>query len=300
MKQAGRKHFFFEKKKQKTFITCPNWVASLGKLGVARNCKKFFGSFFQKRTFFLALPATYLTAALAAPPYIHAEDQRFVGSDSKQFNIRGISLGNWLVPEGYMFHFHAALSPHEISAVFRHILGEEGAARFWTTFRDRYITEADIALIHRAGFWTLMFLLISLAITPLRRIARFGQLVDVRRMIGVGAFCYGVAHISLYILDQMFDLATVASEIAQRVYLTIGFTAWLGLAVLAVTSTDGMVRELGGLRWRRLHQLAYVIAVLALSPLALGIRRGTAVRLRPRNAKRWSVAGHWFCRSLFQ
>ena len=119
-------------------------------------------------------------------------------------------------------------------------------------------------LIHRAGFWTLMFLLTSLAITPLRRIARFGQLVDVRRMIGVGAFCYGVAHISLYITDQMFDLATVASEIALRVYLTIGFTTLTGLAVLALTSTDGMVRELGGMRWRRLHQLAYVIATLAL------------------------------------
>ena len=62
-------------------------------------------------------------------------------------------------------------------------------------------------LIHRAGFWMLMFLLLSLAVTPLRRIARYGQLVDVRRMIGVGAFCYGVAHISLYILDQAFDLA---------------------------------------------------------------------------------------------
>jgi sulfoxide reductase heme-binding subunit YedZ len=119
-------------------------------------------------------------------------------------------------------------------------------------------------LIHRAGFWMLMFLLLSVAITPLRRIARYGQLVDVRRMIGVGAFCYGVAHISLYALDQMFDLLHVAGEIALRVYLTIGFTALLGLAVLAATSTDGMVRALGGLRWRRLHQLIYVIAVLAL------------------------------------
>jgi len=119
-------------------------------------------------------------------------------------------------------------------------------------------------LIHRAGFWMLMFLLLALAITPLRRIARFGQLVDVRRMIGVGAFCYGVAHLSLYIADQMFDLATVASEIALRVYLTIGFTALLGLATLAATSTDGMVRRLGGLRWRRLHRLVYIIATLAL------------------------------------
>jgi len=119
-------------------------------------------------------------------------------------------------------------------------------------------------LIHRAGFWMLMFLLLSLAVTPLRRIARYGQLVDVRRMIGVGAFCYGVAHLSLYAFDQMFDLLHVAGEIAVRVYLTIGFTALLGLAVLAATSTDGMTRALGGPRWRRLHRLVYLIAVLAL------------------------------------
>jgi sulfoxide reductase heme-binding subunit YedZ len=119
-------------------------------------------------------------------------------------------------------------------------------------------------LIHRAGFWMLMFLLLSLAVTPLRRIARYGQLVDVRRMIGVGAFCYGVAHLALYAADQMFDLAKVTSEIVLRVYLTVGFTALLGLAVLAATSTDGMMRRLGGMRWRRLHQLVYLIAVLAL------------------------------------
>jgi sulfoxide reductase heme-binding subunit YedZ len=119
-------------------------------------------------------------------------------------------------------------------------------------------------LIHRAGFWMLMFLLLSLAVTPLRRIARFGQLVDVRRMIGVGAFCYGLAHLTLYTADQMLDLVKVASEITLRIYLTVGFTALLGLATLAATSTDGMVRRLGGLRWRRLHRLVYVIAVLAL------------------------------------
>jgi sulfoxide reductase heme-binding subunit YedZ len=119
-------------------------------------------------------------------------------------------------------------------------------------------------LIHRAGFWMLMFLLVSLAVTPLRRIARYGALVDVRRMIGVGAFCYGVAHLSLYTLDQMFDLGHVAGEIVYRVYLTIGFTALLGLAVLAATSTDGMTRALGGLRWRRWHQLVYLIGVLGL------------------------------------
>jgi methionine sulfoxide reductase heme-binding subunit len=119
-------------------------------------------------------------------------------------------------------------------------------------------------VIHRAGFWMLMFILATLAITPLRRITRFGQLIDVRRMVGVGAFVYGVAHISLYTADQMFDLVTVASEIAQRIYLVIGFTALVGLATLAATSTDVMVRRLGALRWQRLHYLVYGIGVLAL------------------------------------
>jgi sulfoxide reductase heme-binding subunit YedZ len=119
-------------------------------------------------------------------------------------------------------------------------------------------------LIHRAGYWALMFVILALAITPLRRIARFGALVDVRRMIGVGAFCYAAAHISLFIADQMFNLVKVATEIVLRLYLTIGFIALLGLAALAATSTDGMVRRLGGRRWQRLHQLIYVIVLLAL------------------------------------
>jgi len=101
-------------------------------------------------------------------------------------------------------------------------------------------------------------------LTPLRRVARFGALIDVRRMIGVGAFCYAVAHLSLFVADQKFDLLKVAGEIASRVYLTIGFTVFCGLLALAVTSTDGMVRRLGGLRWRRLHQIIYVLALFAL------------------------------------
>ncbi len=119
-------------------------------------------------------------------------------------------------------------------------------------------------LIHRTGFWALVFLGVTLAVTPLRRIGRFGALVDVRRMIGVGCFCYIAAHLALYIADQGFDLGKVAYEITHRVYLIIGGIAWLGLAALAVTSTDGMARRLGPLRWRRLHQAVYAIALLAL------------------------------------
>ena len=119
-------------------------------------------------------------------------------------------------------------------------------------------------LIHRAGFWAIIFLLVALAVSPLRRVGRFNQLLDVRRMIGVGVFFYVAAHFLLFIVDQMFDLTKVASEIIFRVYLTIGFVALLGMTALAVTSTDGMVRRLGTKRWQRLHQAIYVIALLAL------------------------------------
>ncbi|MDO8874510.1 MAG: ferric reductase-like transmembrane domain-containing protein [Pseudolabrys sp.] len=119
-------------------------------------------------------------------------------------------------------------------------------------------------LIHRAGFWALIFLGVTLAVTPFRRIARYGALSDVRRMLGVGTFFYVVAHLVLYVADQRYDIAKIAHELTHRVYLIVGGIAWLGLAALAATSTDGMVRRLGGLRWRRLHQAIYAIALLAL------------------------------------
>jgi sulfoxide reductase heme-binding subunit YedZ len=119
-------------------------------------------------------------------------------------------------------------------------------------------------LIHRAGYWALVFLLVTLAVTPLARTGRLNGLIDVRRMLGVGAFAYAATHILLFVADQMFDLFKVATEIVLRLYLTIGFIALLGLTALALTSTDAMVRRLGSRRWQRLHQLVYGIALLAL------------------------------------
>jgi methionine sulfoxide reductase heme-binding subunit len=123
----------------------------------------------------------------------------------------------------------------------------------------RPVTEA----IHQIGLWTIRFIFLALAISPARRIVQWPRLIEVRRMIGVAAFCYILFHFLLYIADENFDLATVASEIVKRIYLTIGFTALLGLAALASTSTDGMVRRLGR-RWQTLHRLVYVIAILAI------------------------------------
>jgi methionine sulfoxide reductase heme-binding subunit len=119
-------------------------------------------------------------------------------------------------------------------------------------------------LIHRAGFWALVFLGVTLAVTPFRRVFHYGNLIDVRRMLGVGTFCYIAAHLALFFADQSYSPAKFFHEISHRVYLVIGAIAWLGLAALAATSTDGMVRRLGGLRWRRLHQAIYVIALLGL------------------------------------
>lgn len=124
----------------------------------------------------------------------------------------------------------------------------------------RPITEA----IHRVGDWTVYLLLITLAVTPARRLFDLPKLILVRRILGLSALTYIVAHFLLYILDAKFDLVFVAKEIVLRFYLTIGFVALLGLVALGITSTDGMIRRLGGPRWNRLHKLIYYITPLAI------------------------------------
>lgn len=119
-------------------------------------------------------------------------------------------------------------------------------------------------LIHRSGWWALVFLFASLAVTPLRQAGGFARLFEVRRMIGVASFAYAAAHLALYVVDQRFDLVKVATEIVSRIYLTIGFVALFGLTALAATSNDTMLKRLGGLTWRRLHQVTYAITLLAL------------------------------------
>src|SRR5215212_2514055 len=109
--------------------------------------------------------------------------------------------------------------------------------------------------IHQIGLWTIRLIFIALAVTPLRHILQWSRLLIVRRMVGVAAFAYALGHLALYAADQAFNLAKIATEIAVRIYLTIGFAAVIGLAALAATSTDGMIRRLGARRWQRLHRL---------------------------------------------
>jgi sulfoxide reductase heme-binding subunit YedZ len=135
-------------------------------------------------------------------------------------------------------------------------------AAFWWADGDlgaKPVTE----VIHDTGLWAIRFLLIALAVTPLRAAIDWGKLLLLRRMLGLTALAYAVAHFSLYIVDQNGNLLVVASEIIHRFYLTIGFAVLLGLIALGTTSTDAAIRRMGRW-WKRLHRLTYLLAVLAL------------------------------------
>ncbi len=115
------------------------------------------------------------------------------------------------------------------------------------------------------GDWTLRFLLIALTVTPLRRLTGWHVVIRLRRMLGLFAFFYASLHFVSYIwLDQFFMWDAIIEDILDRPYITVGVASFLLLIPLAVTSTNGMVRRLGGRRWQRLHQLVYVIAVLGV------------------------------------
>lgn len=123
-------------------------------------------------------------------------------------------------------------------------------------------------VIHGTGLFAIRLLLISLAVTPARALLDWSRVVMLRRMIGVGAACYAVAHLTLFCVDHKWNLLMVVSEIALRFYLTIGFIVLLGLLTLAITSTDGWQRRLGQ-RWKRLHRIIYVLGILALFHYAI-------------------------------
>jgi methionine sulfoxide reductase heme-binding subunit len=115
---------------------------------------------------------------------------------------------------------------------------------------------------HATGDWTLRFLAITLAISPLRKILALPQLIRYRRMLGLYAFFYGVLHFLAYIgLDQALDFGAMWADVMKRRYITVGFTGFVLLIPLAITSTAGWIRRLGGRRWRILHEAIYVSAV---------------------------------------
>jgi len=119
-------------------------------------------------------------------------------------------------------------------------------------------------ITHFTGDWTIYFLLITLSITPLRRLTGINTLIRFRRMLGLFAFFYSCLHFTTYfVLDQFFDWETILEDIVERPYITVGFTAFVLLIPLAITSNKKMVQRLGQ-RWQQLHTTVYVITGLGI------------------------------------
>lgn len=120
-------------------------------------------------------------------------------------------------------------------------------------------------ITRNTGDWTLYFLCITLAVTPLRRLTRWNWLIKLRRMLGLYVFFYAALHFMTFLwFDHFFDVAEMWADVVKRPFITVGFSAFVLLLPLAVTSTNGMVRRLGGKRWQWLHRLIYLIAPLGI------------------------------------
>ncbi len=142
------------------------------------------------------------------------------------------------------------------------------ALRGWNSWRGQpfNLGANPIEFITRdLGESTLIFLMVTLAVTPLRRLAGWQWLIKLRRMLGLFAFFYASLHFVTYIwLDQFFDLQDIVKDVIKRPFITVGFLAFLCLLPLALTSTNAMVKRLGGKRWQALHRLVYGIAMLGV------------------------------------
>ena len=131
----------------------------------------------------------------------------------------------------------------------------------WDIYRKRTGPNPIEFATRTTGMLTLIFLCLTVAITPLRQIFKFNPLIKVRRMVGLFAFFYGTLHLLTYIwFDRLFKLTSVAEDVVKRPFILFGMLAFLLMVPLAITSTNKMLKRLGGKRWRLLHRLVYVSA----------------------------------------
>jgi methionine sulfoxide reductase heme-binding subunit len=133
----------------------------------------------------------------------------------------------------------------------------------WRGYRQDLGANPIEFITHATGTWTLRFLLFTLAVTPFRKLLRLPELIKFRRMLGLFAFFYGCLHLTTYLwLDKFFDWREILKDVEKRRFIMAGFTGYVAMVPLAITSTTGWIRRLGGKRWQRLHRLVY------LSPIA--------------------------------
>ena len=131
----------------------------------------------------------------------------------------------------------------------------------WRAYNGRLTANPIEYITHYTGDYILIFLVITLSITPARKLLGIPQLIRFRRMLGLFAFSYACLHFLTYIvLDQFFDFAAMIADVAKRKYITVGFTGFVLLIPLAITSTAGWIRRLGGKRWQQLHRFIYITA----------------------------------------
>ena len=150
----------------------------------------------------------------------------------------------------------------------------------WGAFTDNLGANPIDVITDETGTWTLRFLVLTLAITPLRRWTGWNALVRIRRMLGLFAFFYGSLHFLTYLwLDQFFDVGGIVKDIAKRPFITVGFTAFVLMLPLALTSTKGWIRRLGR-RWQVLHRLVYASAMLGVLHYLWLVKADTARPLR--------------------
>lgn len=156
-----------------------------------------------------------------------------------------------------------------VRVVFKPALGAAGlvpAARLAVRASLGDLSPNPIEFVTKeTGTWALRLLVATLAVTPVRRLTGWSDLIRVRRMLGLLAFFYATLHVlTFFVFDHVFDMRAIAEDVVERPFVTAGFTAFLCLVPLAVTSTSGWIRRLGGRRWQRLHRLIYVSAVAAV------------------------------------
>ncbi len=135
----------------------------------------------------------------------------------------------------------------------------------WKGLHDQLGANPVEVITHATGRWTLRFLLLTLAVTPLRKLSGQPWLIRFRRMLGLFAFFYGCLHLLTYVwLDKFFDVRDMIKDVGKRPFITLGVTAFLLMLPLASTSTRRMIQRLGGRRWQALHRLIYVSASVAV------------------------------------
>jgi sulfoxide reductase heme-binding subunit YedZ len=151
----------------------------------------------------------------------------------------------------------------------------------WSAVAGRLGVNPIDKITDETGTWTLRFLMLTLAVTPLRRITGWNDAIRFRRMLGLFAFFYGTLHFFTYlVLDQFFALSLIAKDIAKRPYITVGFTGLMLMVPLAATSTAAMIRRLGGRRWRQLHRLVYASAAAGVVHYLWLVKADTSRPLR--------------------